>query len=207
MPPTEIVSRLALSAQWTSSATSSIGRSAHELSTRSTISSTTRYWMSPAARRPRSALAASRTPIAALRGSGDRRFRSQRRGDHTERAGALEGMCLAAEHGNSTSTRVIDDALHQAGLADAGFPLDHQRRRRSSPFVAERAAGAFVEDADRAAGARLHERPDERHPRALHPEIVAVVTEMIGRLDHLFSGMLSRPVIDLAETLAGLAPG
>ena len=40
-----------------------------------------------------------------------------------------------------------------------------------------------------------------------HPEIVAVVTEMIGRLDHLFSGMLSRPVIDLAETLAGLAPG
>ena len=40
-----------------------------------------------------------------------------------------------------------------------------------------------------------------------HPEIVAVVTEMIGRLDHLFSGMLSRPVIDLAETLAALAPG
>ena len=30
---------------------------------------------------------------------------------------------------------------------------------------------------------------------------------MIGRLDHLFSGMLSRPVIDLAEALAGLAPG
>ncbi len=40
-----------------------------------------------------------------------------------------------------------------------------------------------------------------------HPEIVAVVTEMIGRLDHLFSGMLSRPVIDLAEVLGGLAPG
>ena len=40
-----------------------------------------------------------------------------------------------------------------------------------------------------------------------HPEIVAVVTEMIGRLDHLFSAMLSRPVIDLAEALAGLAPG
>ena len=40
-----------------------------------------------------------------------------------------------------------------------------------------------------------------------HPEIVDVVTEMIGRLDHLFSGMLSRPVIDLAEALGTLAPG
>ena len=30
---------------------------------------------------------------------------------------------------------------------------------------------------------------------------------MIGRLDHLFSGMLSRPVIDLAEVLGSLAPG
>ena len=40
-----------------------------------------------------------------------------------------------------------------------------------------------------------------------HPEIVDVVTEMIGRLDHLYSGMLSRPVIDLATVLAGLAPG
>ena len=40
-----------------------------------------------------------------------------------------------------------------------------------------------------------------------HPEIVDVVREMIGRLDHLFSGMLSRPVIDLAEVLGGLAPG
>ena len=37
----EIASRLALSAQWTSSATSSTGRSAHDVSTRSTISSTT----------------------------------------------------------------------------------------------------------------------------------------------------------------------
>src|SRR5215471_17710635 len=38
-------------------------------------------------------------------------------------------MSLAAEHGHVTRMRVIDDAPHQAGLADAGFPLDHQRRR------------------------------------------------------------------------------
>ena len=76
-----------------------------------------------------------------------------------------------------------------------------------SPFVAERAAGAFVEDA---AGRRVLDFTSGQMSAVLghsHPEIVAVVTEMIGRLDHLFSGMLSRPVIDLAETLAGLAPG
>ena len=76
-----------------------------------------------------------------------------------------------------------------------------------SPFVAERAAGAFVEDAT---GRRVLDFTSGQMSAILghsHPEIVAVVTEMISRLDHLFSGMLSRPVIDLAEALAGLAPG
>src|SRR5262245_63132700 len=75
------------------------------------------------------------------------------------------------------------------------------------PFVAERAAGAFVEDAG---GRRVLDFTSGQMSSILghsHPEIVAVVNEMIGRLDHLFSGMLSRPVIDLAEALAGLAPG
>ncbi|RZT85839.1 2,2-dialkylglycine decarboxylase (pyruvate) [Pseudonocardia sediminis] len=39
-----------------------------------------------------------------------------------------------------------------------------------------------------------------------HPEIVATVREQIGRLDHLYSGMLSRPVLDLARRLAGTLP-
>jgi 2,2-dialkylglycine decarboxylase (pyruvate) len=76
-----------------------------------------------------------------------------------------------------------------------------------SPFVAERARGSFVEDAS---GRRVLDFTSGQMSAILghsHPEIVAVVTEMIGRLDHLFSGMLSRPVIDLAEVLGGLAPG
>jgi len=76
-----------------------------------------------------------------------------------------------------------------------------------SPFIAERAAGAFVEDA---AGRRVLDFTSGQMSAVLghsHPEIVEVVTEMIGRLDHLFSGMLSQPVIDLADTLAALAPG
>ena len=39
-----------------------------------------------------------------------------------------------------------------------------------------------------------------------HPEIVATVRDGIARLDHLFSSMLSRPVVDLAEALARLVP-
>ncbi len=76
-----------------------------------------------------------------------------------------------------------------------------------SPFVAERAAGAYVEDAS---GRRVLDFTSGQMSAILghsHPEIVEVVTDMIGRLDHLFSGMLSRPVIDLAELLGGLAPG
>ncbi len=76
-----------------------------------------------------------------------------------------------------------------------------------SPFLAERAHGAWVEDA---AGRRVLDFTSGQMSSILghsHPEVVEVVTEMIGRLDHLFSGMLSQPVIDLAEVLGGMAPG
>ena len=39
-----------------------------------------------------------------------------------------------------------------------------------------------------------------------HPDIVSVVRSQIGTLDHLFSGMLSRPVLDLAERIADSLP-
>lgn len=39
-----------------------------------------------------------------------------------------------------------------------------------------------------------------------HPAVVETVSHSIATLDHLFSGMLSRPVVDLAEALAGTLP-
>ncbi|MDJ1132758.1 aspartate aminotransferase family protein [Streptomyces iconiensis] len=39
-----------------------------------------------------------------------------------------------------------------------------------------------------------------------HPEVVATVQRQVTSLDHLFSGMLSRPVVDLARRLAGTLP-
>jgi len=75
------------------------------------------------------------------------------------------------------------------------------------PFIAERASGSFVEDAS---GRRVLDFTSGQMSAILghsHPEIVDVVRDLIGRLDHLYSGMLSRPVIDLAEVLGSLAPG
>lgn len=75
------------------------------------------------------------------------------------------------------------------------------------PFIADRAAGSYVYDAT---GRAMLDFTSGQMSSILghsHPAIVEVVQQMVGRLDHLFSGMLSRPVIDLAEALGSLAPG
>lgn len=74
------------------------------------------------------------------------------------------------------------------------------------PFVPVRAEGAFLYDA---AGRRVLDFTSGQMSAILghsHPEIVATVRDAVGRLDHLFSSMLSAPVVDLAEALAGLVP-
>jgi 2,2-dialkylglycine decarboxylase (pyruvate) len=75
------------------------------------------------------------------------------------------------------------------------------------PFIADRAAGAFVYDASGRAVLDFTSGQMSAILGHSHPAIVDVVCRMVGRLDHLFSGMLSRPVIDLAEALGSLAPG
>ncbi len=75
------------------------------------------------------------------------------------------------------------------------------------PAIIERAEGCYVYDAD--------DRPildfTSGQMSALvghsHPTIVSTVQRQMGKVAHLFSGMLSRPVVDLAERLAALAPG
>jgi 2,2-dialkylglycine decarboxylase (pyruvate) len=75
------------------------------------------------------------------------------------------------------------------------------------PFVPVRAEGAFLYDA---AGRRVLDFTSGQMSAILghsHPEIVATVRDTVGRLDHLFSSMLSVPVVDLAERLAHFVPG
>ena len=74
------------------------------------------------------------------------------------------------------------------------------------PFVPVRAEGSFVFDAD---DRRVLDFTSGQMSAILghcHPEIVAAVRDAVGRLDHLFSSMLSAPVVDLAEALVALVP-
>lgn len=74
------------------------------------------------------------------------------------------------------------------------------------PLIIERAQGSFVYDAD---GRAILDFTSGQMSALLghgHPEIAAVIADHAHRLDHLFSGMLSRPVVDLATRLAEVAP-
>lgn len=76
-----------------------------------------------------------------------------------------------------------------------------------APVIIERAQGSFVYDAD---GRAILDFTSGQMSAILghgHPEIAAVVADHAAHLDHLFSGMLTRPVVDLATELARLAPG
>jgi 2,2-dialkylglycine decarboxylase (pyruvate) len=73
--------------------------------------------------------------------------------------------------------------------------------------VIDRAEGSFVIDED---GRRILDFTSGQMSAVLghsHPEIVRTVRDQIGRLDHLFSGMLSRPIVDLCTRLGSMVPG
>ncbi|MBB5891307.1 aspartate aminotransferase family protein [Kutzneria kofuensis] len=72
--------------------------------------------------------------------------------------------------------------------------------------IIARAEGSFVVTED---GRRILDFTSGQMSAILghsHPEIVAAVRRQAATLDHLFSGMLSRPVVDLARRLAGTLP-
>lgn len=74
------------------------------------------------------------------------------------------------------------------------------------PLIIERAQGSFVYDAD---GREILDFTSGQMSAILghgDPEISEVVAHHVRNLDHLFSGMLSRPVVDLASELARIAP-
>jgi 2,2-dialkylglycine decarboxylase (pyruvate) len=75
-----------------------------------------------------------------------------------------------------------------------------------TPAVIERAAGSYVYDST---GRAILDFTSGQMSALLghsHPAIVDTVQQTISTLDHLFSWMLSRPVVDLATALAGSLP-
>ena len=75
-----------------------------------------------------------------------------------------------------------------------------------SPMIIERAQGSHVYDTDGRAYLDFTSGQMSAVLGHSHPEIADVIATSARTLTHLFSGMLSRPVVDLAERLAGIAP-
>lgn len=74
-------------------------------------------------------------------------------------------------------------------------------------LVIERASGSFLYDET---GKKILDFTSGQMSSVIghsHPEIVRTVREQVGKLDHLFSGMLSRPVVDLSKRLGTMVPG
>ncbi len=79
-------------------------------------------------------------------------------------------------------------------------------RAEFSPEIIARAEGSFVFTEG---GRRILDFTSGQMSAILghsHPDIVATARRQVGELDHLYSGMLSAPVIDLARRLAGTLP-
>ncbi|RUX31293.1 aspartate aminotransferase family protein [Mesorhizobium sp. M2A.F.Ca.ET.042.01.1.1] len=74
------------------------------------------------------------------------------------------------------------------------------------PAIIERAAGSFVYDADDKPILDFTSGQMSALLGHSHPRIVSTVSRQVGQVAHLFSGMLSRPVVELAGRLAALAP-
>jgi 2,2-dialkylglycine decarboxylase (pyruvate) len=107
----------------------------------------------------------------------------------------------------------MDSPAHKSSNAeDRAFWLSAEKHLiryggAFEPAIIERAKGSFVYDAN--------DRPildfTSGQMSALlghsHPKIVTAIQRQSEKVIHLFSGMLSRPVVELAGRLAGLAPG
>ncbi|MCZ7416358.1 MULTISPECIES: aspartate aminotransferase family protein [unclassified Streptomyces] len=75
-----------------------------------------------------------------------------------------------------------------------------------TPEIIDRAAGSFVYTA---AGRKILDFTSGQMSAILghsHPAIVETVQRQVAHLDHLYSGMLSRPVVDLARRLSDTLP-
>ncbi len=95
--------------------------------------------------------------------------------------------------------------------SDAAFWADADRHLiryggSFSPEIISRAAGSWLFTES---GRKILDFTSGQMSAILghsHPDIVATVQHGIATLDHLFSGMLSRPVVDLARRLADSLP-
>lgn len=118
---------------------------------------------------------------------------------------ALAGQPASTTRSTTAPTATPGPAPDADYLAAAGRHLIRYGGT-FSPVLIERAAGTFLYRAD---GQPILDFTSGQMSSILghsHPAIVETVRRQIGELDHLYSGMLSRPVVTLAERLAATMP-
>lgn len=96
---------------------------------------------------------------------------------------------------NAEPARFWSDAEHHVLRCGAVF----------TPEIIDRAAGSYVF----AESGRILDFTSGQMSSILghsHPDVVCTVQQAVARLDHLYSGMLSRPVVELSRKLAGPCP-
>jgi len=110
-------------------------------------------------------------------------------------------MVLIGDHAQTTSS-----SLYPATVLEKAQTSLIRYGGAFSSFIAQRAEGSFIYDRS---GRRVLDFTSGQMSAILghsHPDIVATVSQSIGTLAHLFSGMLSEPVVNLAEALTALTP-
>ncbi|MET9218225.1 aspartate aminotransferase family protein [Streptomyces sp. NPDC003300] len=140
---------------------------------------------------------------------------ASRTGTPTSTTGTSTGTSTGASTGTTAGTTpgVITGpaAVPSAPPSAESFWADAERHLvrygpEFTPEIIERAAGSFVYTAD---GRKILDFTSGQMSAILghsHPAIVATVRRQIADLDHLYSGMLSRPVVDLARRLSDTLP-
>jgi 2,2-dialkylglycine decarboxylase (pyruvate) len=103
------------------------------------------------------------------------------------------------------------DNSEESGMSTDGFwaDVEHHVVRYGAAFtprIIERATGSFLYDSD---GAAILDFTSGQMSAVLghsHPDVVRAVSESVASLDHLYSGMITRPVVELAKRLSASLP-
>jgi 2,2-dialkylglycine decarboxylase (pyruvate) len=118
-------------------------------------------------------------------------------------------MGTARADARLTDTRLTDSRDDGRMVTDFWADVDAHLVRYGGTFTPEiiaRAEGSYVWTES---GRKILDFTSGQMSAILghsHPQIVSTVRSQVATLDHLFSGMLSRPVVDLARRLAASLP-
>lgn len=106
----------------------------------------------------------------------------------------------------STLEGAVYSNVDQAAMLEAANNTLIRYGGAFSPYIIIGASGVYIYTAD---GRKILDFTSGQMSCLIghgHPEVVETITNHAAKLDHLFSGMISPPVVELASRLIGLLP-